>query len=88
MSQDQLRDTLEALRAETARLGGGDSEARTRVEALLAELETELENPDTPALTAGFGDTVQALVTRYELEHPNLTAVLGRVLRALESMGI
>lgn len=88
MSQDQLRDTLDALRAETARLGAGDAEARARVEALLAELETELENPDTAALADGFGDTVQTLVTRYEVEHPNLTAVLGRVLRALESMGI
>lgn len=88
MSQEQLRDTLEALRGETAGLGSSDAEARARIEALMAELEVELENPDAAALTDSFGDSLRELVTRYEVEYPGLTAVLGRVLHALESMGI
>lgn len=88
MNHDPLRSTLEALRMESTQLAASDTDARARIESLMAAMEVELANPDAASLTDGFGDTIQDLVTRYEVEHPRLTGVLGQLLRALGDMGI
>lgn len=87
MTQDDLRAALAALEAEIAR-GGDDPEHGERLAQLRARVELELAQDEDAERTRALADTVQDAIRRYEVEHPTLTAVLARILRALESMGI
>ena len=87
MSQDELRAALAALEAEIEH-GGDDADHRERVEQLRARLQLEIEQDRDAERTGELADTVRDAIRRYEVEHPTFTAVLSRILRALESMGI
>jgi anti-sigma factor RsiW len=87
MSEHDLRAALADLEAEIER-GGADAEHRARLEQLRARLALEIEQETDAERTQELAQTVRDAVRRYEVEHPALTGVLGRILRALESMGI
>lgn len=88
MTDDHLRDALAALKAEVEAGSATDPGHRARMEALCAQLELELDQDTDAERTRAFAETVQDAIRRYEVEHPQLTAVLSRILRTLESMGI
>lgn len=87
MSQDELRAALAELQAELES-GVDDAAHRERVEQLRARLQLEIEQETDAERTGEFADTVRDAIRRYEVEHPTFTAVLSRIVRALESMGI
>ncbi|HZP12333.1 MAG TPA: DUF4404 family protein [Nevskiaceae bacterium] len=84
MTKDELRLTLEKLRAETQGLSFRDARDRERMQALLAAMERLLRRTDD----AGEREEVLESIKQLEVQHPTLTAILSRLITALSSMGI
>ncbi len=85
MSDERIRQSIEALRAEIDRLGVGDEDARERLDALIADLERQLgQSASTPDLDR----SVQEMIEQFEVEHPRITGVLNDLMVTLSGMGI
>ena len=84
MTKDELRLTLEKLRAETQGLSFRDARDRERLQALLAALERLLRRTDDAGERADVLESIKQL----EVQHPTLTAIVSRLITALSSMGI
>ena len=90
MPKQRLRAALDELDA-TLREGGELDEADI---AMLHELHSDIERvldsteerqgPKGPVAQAEVGDAI----TRFEVDHPQLTAVLNRIALALTALGI
>lgn len=87
MSRHELRATLDKLRAEVAELRFRDPRDRERMQALIAGLERQLRRSDEAGREELLDLTSQTL-KQFEVEHPNLTALLSRIVSALSAMGI
>jgi hypothetical protein len=90
MNKQQLMRTLDELRAELAGSDRVDPETLERLERLTADLqqsldqrETEIAAEEEPEPVSGLKD----LLLKYEAEHPQLSASIGRVADALAAMG-
>lgn len=90
MTDDTLRGPLEKLQAalrDPAKLAPGD---RERLRQLAAEIDGLLAKPG--ALTRAEHDTalggLRDAITRFEVSHPDLTATVAHVSKALADMGI
>jgi hypothetical protein len=90
VSQAELRQALEELRAEVDTLAGDKIAARNHLNALINDLEDRIEHLDDlhPKHRAILLERVRAGIKQVEVEHPTLTALLNRILVALSSMGI
>lgn len=88
MKSEELRESLERLRAEVDRIERDDDPAKVRVSELITELEYQLENPrDTAHRERMLQDLPQA-VERFEIEHPRVTGVLRSIVVTLNQLGI
>ncbi|MGR9107176.1 MAG: DUF4404 family protein [Gammaproteobacteria bacterium] len=85
---EQLEETLAALRREVSKLSDLDPESTQKLESLIENLEIKLESPDDiehhHSLTEGLSDSL----THFEVSHPRLTGILNDVMMALSNMGI
>lgn len=84
MSQDNLQNAVEELRAEFEALSIEDQDTRAHISELLATLENQLDDEGVRTTQA----QMPTLVERFEVEHPRLTQVLQRILVSLQDMGI
>ena len=82
----QLRNTLAALREEIGKLESNDVASKEKLEQLVQTLEKRLDNPDDDdlKLTEGLQDSV----THFEVTHPRVTAILNDFMMTLSNMGI
>jgi hypothetical protein len=87
MPEDRLETLLEELRAEVSGSGELTDEQRAELRALQEQLRRKLgPDPDEPG-----DDPIGALrgqIDEFERTHPTLTFTLGRILDALNKMGI
>jgi hypothetical protein len=88
MSDDRLHTVLEQLRAEVERLGTSDPAGRARLQALIEDLEGQLDAASDDSTQADLLDNLPDTLRQLEVEYPRLTAILGRVASTLSSMGI
>ena len=88
MSEDKLRDALEALRGEISRLEGLDDQSRARLDHLLGDIELKVKQPQDAAHHENLIQRLQDSVSRFEVSHPNLTMALNEVLNALSGAGV
>ncbi|MFP5358118.1 MAG: DUF4404 family protein [Gammaproteobacteria bacterium] len=88
MSDDRLHTVLEQLRAEVERLGTSDPAGRARLQALIEDLEGQLDAAADESSQADLLDSLPDTLRQLEVEYPRLTAILGRVASTLSSMGI
>ncbi|MCB1747470.1 MAG: DUF4404 family protein [Gammaproteobacteria bacterium] len=88
MSKQELKDSLAALRRELATLGPEAAAARTRLAALVDEVEQELEALETDADHASLMDKLQQQVEAFEVEHPRVTNILNDIMVTLSNLGI
>jgi hypothetical protein len=88
MSDDRLHTVLEQLRAEVERLGTSDPAGRARLQALIEDLEGQLDAASDDSTQADLLDSLPDTLRQLEVEYPRLTAILGRVASTLSSMGI
>jgi hypothetical protein len=90
MEKDRLLKLLEELHAELSAAGTLDPETRDRVQALADDIDRLTDDTkdnqelDKEPLTSGLHD----LVLKFEGDHPQLSAAIGRVADALAAMGI
>ena len=88
VSRDELTDLVARLKTEIAALEPSDQEARTRLQSLIADLETRLadatEDDDDEALM----DSLRESVERFEVEHPRATGIINEIMVMLGNMGI
>lgn len=88
MDNRQLRESLESLRIEVARLARADSDTRDRLEALIADIETRLAEPDNAEHYETLIQNVRDAITEFEVSHPRTTEILNHVMVTLGNMGI
>lgn len=88
MSDRQLDEHLEALRAEIGDLDAADAAARTKLLALAHEIEMKLEGSGSVDEGGGLTDDLRDAIREYEVEHPRATGVLNQILMTLSNMGI
>ena len=82
MSREQLNDLLDELRTEVRRLDS-DQQSRNHLNDLIANIEDEIDQPPT-----SIADNIQGHIQHFETEHPNITAVLNKIMVTLGNMGI
>lgn len=87
MSEQNLRDLIERLRTEVDALPVGDVDARSRLESIISELETRLENEEVEQ-AHGLKGSIQDTIHQIEARHPDATTVLNNIMMTLANMGI
>jgi hypothetical protein len=87
MDHDKISASIEALRAEISRLHADDAASRTRLDALIADLEKQLDDPETSD-RSGLEASVGELIEQFEVKHPRITGVLNDLMVTLSGMGI
>lgn len=86
-SKAQLHESLAALRAQIDQLDEGDAVARERLQALLQQMEREIE-AEVNAPDQSLKDAMLEIIEAYEIQHPRITAIVNDIMTKLMSMGI
>jgi hypothetical protein len=88
MEKQQLLQTLEQLHKELSQTERVDPETLAELERLSGDIRSALAQRD--AISADEVEPVSGLkdlLLKYEAEHPQLSAAIGRVADALAAMG-
>jgi hypothetical protein len=88
MTGDKLRDDLERLRVELARLTRDDSTARNTLDSLINDIERRIKEPEDTAAHHGLVTSIRDAIRQFEAEHPRATAILNDIMVTLSNMGI
>jgi len=86
MSEQQLREQLEHLRALVNEIGAQRPDALERLNRLVSDIEDRLA--DRGAARPDATDAVREAIRHFEVEHPRATAVLNDIMVTLSNMGI
>lgn len=88
MSDEQLRQSLNNLRAELERLENEEAQVRRRLDALIAGVETRLENPGEDGDDQSLIQELRQSISQFEVSHPRATSILNEIMITLGNMGI
>ena len=88
MSETRLREHLESLREQVNDLGAGKPESIERLNRLITDIESQLENRGDQAQREDLIANVQGAIRHFEVEHPRATAILNDIMVALSNIGI
>ena len=83
-----LEGALRRLRAEIDALPIDDDEARDRLEALIRDIETTLDDPKTLGADRSLGERLKASIVSFEVSHPRLATLMNDVMEKLGNIGI
>ncbi len=86
MSERQLQEQLERLRALVNEIGAEKPESLERLNRLVSDIEVRLE--DRGGGRHDLADAVKDAIRHFEVEHPRATAVLNDIMVTLGNMGI
>ena len=86
MPEQRLRELVEALRAELARTGSVDADARRLLEGVTDEIDELIERSDGEA--PSLVERLREATEHFEESHPKLSATVAQMAEALERMGI
>lgn len=84
----KLQAELRALRTELDRSVARDSPARPRIEQLLQDLESHLEDSGEVKQRQNLVGGLRAAIQHFEAEHPRATAIMNDIMVALSNMGV
>jgi hypothetical protein len=84
----KLQAELRALRAELDRSVAQDSPARPRIEQLLRDLESHLEESGTDGRGQNLVGNLRSAIQHFEAEHPRATGIMNDIMVVLSNMGI
>lgn len=91
MSQADLAQSLAALHTEIDKLEATDSAVKEKLLALIDDVEKQMQAADDPLSGSSEPKATQKLpelIEQFELEHPQITNSLNRLLTTLSGMGI
>ncbi len=84
-----VRSLLDELGSEIRNSKALTEKDRKHLESIVYEIETVLRISGDAAIKSESSiERLKAATERFEVSHPQLTAVLGRVIDALSNMGI
>ncbi len=83
-----LKAELQVLRAELDRSVAHDSPARPRIEQLLRDLESHLDETGEAGPGQNLIGGLRAAIQHFEAEHPRATAIMNDIMVVLSNMGI
>jgi hypothetical protein len=87
MHKEDVRTRLAELHRELERTQSMREDERRRLLKLASDIEASLETTDTADHQTSVSNLEDA-VQRFEVTHPELTAVLARLINSLSNMGI
>ena len=89
MEKQQLLQTLEELRAELSLAKSVDPETLAQLEQLTKDIQRVMHDREkiTPEDVGPDSNGLKDLLLKFEAEHPQLSASIGRVADALAAMG-
>jgi len=87
VSKEQIVKDLSSLLDEVDSLPL-DATERRRLHGMISDIERHVSAEEPERAHQEVVDTVDAMITRFEADHPSFTGVLRRVLNALGSMGV
>jgi chromosome segregation ATPase len=87
MSEKDLLETLEQLRAQVAALEA-DNASKARLESLIGTLEQRLQGTGSEAHHGHLVAELKEAISHFEVEHPRLTRILNDLMVTLSNMGI
>ncbi len=82
----QLNEALQSLRDEIENLTTEESRKQS-LYALADQIEQQLDSSST-SKDQGLSKTLEETINEFEVEHPDLTAIINRILVTLGNMGI
>ncbi len=88
MNNQEISQSIEALHIEIDRLNTPDTTVKDRLLSLIADLEDQLQNPDSSESRETTAQSLPALIEQFESDHPKVTDTLSRLLTTLSGMGI
>jgi predicted transcriptional regulator len=88
INESQLSRALEKLRLEIEALDTADEESRRKLEQLVADLESKLENPEDTELHEDLAEQLRDSMLEFEVSHPRLTSIMNDIMMKLSNMGI
>ena len=86
MSSSEIENSIASLRSEVAKLSESDVDVKTKLLALIEDMERHVESASSPSSEASRD--VTALIEQFESDHPKVTNALGELLTTLSSMGV
>jgi uncharacterized protein YigA (DUF484 family) len=84
MNEQQLRDQLRQLAAALEALPVA-AEQRESLQALIADIESQLGNTDADN---SLVEQVETVVSAFEVEHPRIAGILNNIVATLGNMGV
>jgi hypothetical protein len=88
MSTADVNKSIEALHLEIGKLTTPDAAVKEKLLSLIDDVEKQLQNPDSPEHQEVAVQKLPTLIEQFELEHPQVTETLGRLLTTLSGMGV
>jgi len=88
MTDEKLRQSLKELRSELERLEAEETQVRTRLDALIAGVETSLEKPGDSVHHQTLVHDLRQSISQFEVSHPRTTAILNEIMVTLGNLGI
>ncbi|MGB7250358.1 MAG: DUF4404 family protein [Phormidesmis sp.] len=86
MSQEDVNKSLESLHTEI--LNTPDETIKARLLSLIEDVEKQMQNPPGSQHQGEAVDNLPSLIEQFEVEHPQVTDTLSRLLTTLSGMGI
>jgi hypothetical protein len=80
------RDDLDQLRTELERAKASETDT-TELESLIDRLERHLDEDDEHD-EPGMIDRLEEAVTSYEIDHPEATSIISRIIDTLSAAGL
>lgn len=87
MSREELDQSLDALRAEVAKLDESDS-SKARLNSIITNVERHADDAIDDAEDESVVEQVQSHIEQFETEHPGVTGILNRIMVTLSNIGI
>jgi hypothetical protein len=85
---EDLKDSLERLRREIERIEGVDVQSREKLDGLVRSIQLKLEHPQDTRHHQDLMDRLNDDVDYFEVSHPELTAIMNRIMVTLGNLGI
>lgn len=84
MNEQQLREQLQQL-VQALEMLPVEGEQRASLEALIADIESQLGAPDSDD---SLVEQVETAVSSFEVEHPRIAAILNNIITTLGNIGV
>jgi predicted RNase H-like nuclease (RuvC/YqgF family) len=85
---EDLKDSLKKLRAEIEKIEGVNNQSREKLDRLVRSIQLKLEHPQDARHHEDLIDPLNDAIDHFEVSHPELTAIMNRIMVTLGNLGI